>query len=107
MIISTNQQYAVCKGHKYTAWASLDPDDKVDLEASLLTDAEAIGERFAHLYSMARDSFEQRGITSQTLADTLMDLTVYKSAGHDIIPLLNEESGVLTKLNQFVTHFMP
>ena len=99
VIVSTNQKYAVCEGHMYTAWASLDPDDKIDLEARLLTEAETIGEKFAHLCTKARDSFEQRGITPQVLADTLMDLTVYKpgSSCHDIIPLLKEEGGTLMR----------
>ena len=98
-VIATSQQYAVCEGHMYTAWATLDPEDKIDLEARLLTDAEAIGEKFAHLCSMARDSFEQRGITPQMLTDALLDLTVYKpgSSCRDIIPLLNEEGGTLMR----------
>ena len=66
VITSTNLQYAICEGHTYTAWATLDPDDKTDLEARLLTEAETIGVKFAHLCSMARDSFEQRGITPPT-----------------------------------------
>ena len=96
-VIATSQQYAVCEGHMYTAWGTLDPDDKIDLEARLLTDAETIGEKFAHLCSMARDSFERRGITPQMLTDTLLDLTVYKPGRscHDIIPLLKEEGGAL------------
>ena len=98
-VIATSQHYAVCEGHMYTAWATLDPEDKIDLEARLLTDAEAIGEKFAHLCSMARDSFEQRGITPQMLTDALLDLTVYKpgSSCCDIIPLLNEEGGTLMR----------
>ena len=98
-VIATSQQYAVCEGHMYTAWVTLDPDDKIDLEARLLTDAETIGEKFAHLCSMARDSFEQRGVTPQMLADTLLDLTVYKPGRscHDIIPLLKEEGGALVR----------
>ena len=36
---SSSQQYAVCEGQLYTAWASLTPDDKIDLEARLTTDA--------------------------------------------------------------------
>ena len=93
VIISTNQQHAVHEGHMYTAWATLDPDDKIDLKARLLTEAETIGEKFAHLCTKARDSFEERGIAPQVLADTLMDLTVYKpgSSCHDIIPLLKED----------------
>ena len=99
VIISTNQQHAVRKGHMYTPWASLDPDDKIDVEARLLTEAETIGEKFAHLCTKARDSFEERGITPQVLADTLMDLTVYKpgSSCHNIIPLLKEEGGTLKR----------
>ena len=98
-MIATSQQHAVCEGHMYTAWETLDPDDKIDLEARLLTDAETIGEKFAHLCSMARDSFEQRGITPQMLTDTLLDLTVYKpgSSCHDIVPLLKEEGGALIR----------
>ena len=99
VIISANQPHAVREGHMYTAWASLDPDDKIDLEARLLTEAETIGEKFAHLCTKARDSFEERGITPQVLADTLMDLTVYKpgSSCHNIIPLLKEEGGTLKR----------
>ena len=99
VIVSTDQQLAVCEGHMYTAWATLDQDDKIDLDARLLTDAENIGEKFAHLCSMTRDSFEQRGISPQMLADMLMDLAVYKpgSSCHDIVPLLKEEGGALTK----------
>ena len=99
VIVSTDQQRAVCEGHMYTAWATLDQDDKIDLDARLLTEAENIGEKFAHLCSMTRDSFEQRSISPQMLADTLMDLAVYKpgSSCHDIVPLLKEEGGALTK----------
>ena len=99
VIVSTDQQRAVCEGHMYTAWATLDQDDKIDLDARLLTDAENIGEKFAHLCSMTRDSFEQRSISPQMLADTLMDLAIYKpgSSCHDIVPLLKEEGGALTK----------
>ena len=98
-MIATSQQYAVCEGDMYTAWGTLDPDDKIDLEARVLTDAETIGEKFAHLCSMARDSFEQRGVTPQMLADTLLDLTVYKPGRscHDITPLLKEEGGALVR----------
>ena len=98
VVVSTDQQRAVCEGHMYTAWASLDQDDKIDLDARLLTDAEKIGEKFAHLCSMTRDSFEQRGISPQMLADMLMDLAVYKPGSncHDIVPLLKEEGGALT-----------
>ena len=96
MVVSTTQQYYVV-GHMYTAWETLDPDDKIDLEARLLTDAEIIGVKFAHLCTKARDSFEERGIMPRILADTLMDLTVYKpgSSCHDIIPLFKEEGGTL------------
>ena len=52
----------------YTAWASLDPDDKINLEARLLTEAEKIGVKFAHLCTKARNSFEERGISPQKLA---------------------------------------
>ena len=78
MVVSTTQQYVI--SHMYTAWATLDPDDKIDLEARLLTDVEIIGAKFAHLCTKARDSFEERDIMPRILADTLMDLTVYKLA---------------------------
>ena len=93
MIASTDQQ------HVYTAWASLDPDDKINLEARLLTEAENIGAKFAHLCTKARDSFEERGISPQMLTDALMDLTVYKpgSSCHDIKPLLKDEGGTIKK----------
>ena len=99
VIVSTDQKYAICEGHMYTVWASLDPDDKIDLEARLLTEAEKIGVKFAHLCTKARDSFEHRAITPQILADTLKDLTIYKpgSSCHDIIPLLNQEGGTLMR----------
>ena len=48
-VISTSQQHAVCEGHMYTAWVTLDPDDKIDLEARLITDAETIGQEFANV----------------------------------------------------------
>ena len=97
--IATSQQYAVCEGHVYTAWVTLDPDDKIDLEAQLLTDAETIGHEFALLCLKTKDSFEQRGVTPQMLADALLDLMVYKpgSSCHDIVPLLKEEGGALMK----------
>ena len=96
---STSKQYAVCEGHMYTAWGTLDPDDKIDLEAKLLTDAETIGQEFALLCLKTKDSFEQRGVTPQMLTDALLDLMVYKpgSSCHDIIPLLKEEGGALMK----------
>ena len=98
-VIVTSQQYAVCEGHMYTAWVTLDPDDKIDLEARLITDAETIGQEFALLCWRARDSFEQRGITPQTLASALLDLTVYKdpSASSCFIPLLKEKEEVLKR----------
>ena len=98
-VIATSQQYAVCEGHMYTAWVTLDPDDKIDLEARLITDAETIGQEFALLCWKARDSFEQRGITSQTLASALLDLTVYKdpSASSCFIPLLKEKEEALMR----------
>jgi hypothetical protein len=99
-VISTDQQYAIHEDHHmYTTWASLDPDDKINLEARLLTEAEAIGVKFAHLCTKARDSFEERDVRPQMLADTLMDLTVYKpgSSFHGIIPLLKEEDGTLVR----------
>ena len=98
-MISTSHQYAVCEGHMYTAWVTLDPDDKIDLEARLITDAETIGQEFALLCWKARDSFEQRGITPQTLASALLDLTVYKdpSASSCFIPLLKEKEETLMR----------
>ena len=98
-VIATSQQYAVCEGHMYTAWVTLDPDDKIDLEARLITDAETIGQEFALLCWRARDSFEQRGITPQTLASALLDLTVYKdpSASSCFIPLLKEKEETLMR----------
>ena len=98
-MIATSQQYAVCEGHMYTAWVTLDPDDKIDLEARLITDAETIGQEFALLCWRARDSFEQRGITPQTLASALLDLTVYKdpSASTCFIPLLKEKEETLMR----------
>ena len=98
-VIATSQQYAVCEGHMYTAWVTLDPDDKIDLEARLITDAETIGQGFALLCWKARDSFEQRGITPQTLASALLDLTVYKdpSASSCFIPLLKEKEEALKR----------
>ena len=97
VIISTGQQYSISEGHMYTAWESLDSDDKIDLEARLLTDAETIGQEFALLCWKARDSFELRGITPQTLASALLDLTVYKdpSASSCYIPLLKEKEDIL------------
>ena len=98
-VIATSQQYAVSEGHMYTAWVTLDPDDKIDLEARLITDAETIGQEFALLCWKARDSFEQRGITPQTLASALLDLTVYKdpSASSCFIPLLKEKEEALKR----------
>ena len=98
-VVSTRQKFAVCEGHMYIAWVTLAPDDKIDLEARLLTDAEIIGKEFALLCSKIRDSFERRGITPQMLTDTLLDLTVYQpgSSCHDIIPLLKEEGGTLMR----------
>ena len=60
MITSTNQRYAVCEGHMYTAWATLDPDDKTDLEARLLMEAETTGVKFDKLgtISSLHDSSE-------------------------------------------------
>ena len=90
---------AVCEGHMYTAWVTLDPDDKIDLEAKLINDAETIGEEFAHLCWKARDSFELRGITPQTLASALLDITVFKdpSASNCFVPLLKEKEETLTR----------
>ena len=78
VIVSTDQQYAICEGHTYTAWATLDPEDKIDLEARLLNEAESIGVKFAHLCTKARNSFEERRVSPQVLADTLMGLTLLK-----------------------------
>ena len=90
---------AVCEGHMYTAWVTLDPDDKIDLEAKLINDAETIGEEFAHLCWKARDSFELRGITPQTLASALLDITVFKdpSASNCFVPLLKEKEETLMR----------
>ena len=98
-VISSSEKFAICEGHMYVAWGTLDPDDKIDLEARLLTDAETIGQEFALLCLKTKDSFEQRGITPQMLADALLDLTVYKpgSSSHDIIPLLKEDGGTLMR----------
>ena len=98
-MIATSKQYAVCEGHSYTAWGTLDPDDKIDLEARLITDAETIGQEFALLCWKARDSFEQRGITPQTLASALLDLTVYKdpSASSCFISLLKDKEEALKR----------
>ena len=97
VIMSTNQQHAVCGGHTYTAWASLDPDDKIDLEARLLNEAETIGQDFALLCCKARDSFIQRGITPQDLAYVLLDLMVYKPSSNSSVPMLKEKEENLMK----------
>ena len=96
-VISSGQQYAVCEGHVYTAWPSLNPNDKIDLEARLIDDAEAIREDFALLCWRVRDSFEQRDIKPRTLASALLDLTVNEesSNGNSGIPLLKEKEGAL------------
>ena len=98
-MIATSKQYAVCEGHSYTAWGTLDPDDKIDLEARLIIDAETIGQEFALLCWKARDSFEQRSITPQTLASALLDLTVYKdpSASSCFISLLKDKEEALKR----------
>ena len=49
VVISTNQQYAVCEGHMHKAWVTLHPDDKTDLEARLTRHAELMGKQFALL----------------------------------------------------------
>ena len=95
VIISTDQQHAICEPHMYTAWATLNPDDKLDLEAKLLTDAETIGQDFALLCCKARDSFAQRGISPQDLANILLDLMVYKPSSSSSIPLLKEKHETL------------
>ena len=97
VIISTNQRRAVCGGHMYTAWASLDPDDKIDLEARLLNEAETIGQDFALLCCKARDSLIERGITPQDLAYVLLDLMVYKPSTNSSIPMLKEKEETLMK----------
>ena len=96
-VIYSGQQYAVCEGHMYTAWASLNPDDKIDLEARLMDDAEVIREEFALLCWRVRDSFEQRDIKPLTLASALLDLTISEesSNGNSGIPLLKEKEGAL------------
>ena len=98
-MIATSKQYAICEGHSYTAWVTLDPDDKIDLEARLITDAETIGQEFALLCWKARDSFEQRSITPQTLASALLDLMVYKdpSASSCFISLLKDKEEALKR----------
>ena len=92
--ISSSQQYAVCEGQMYTAWASLTPDDKLDLEARLTSDAEAIRKEFALLCWRARDSFEQRNIKPRTLASALLDLTVHEDSS-DSGSLLKEKEKAL------------
>ncbi len=90
MIISANQQYGI--------WASLDLDDKIDLEARLVTDAETMGQEFALLCCQARESFEKRGITPQVLAYVLLDLVVYRpSSSSASIPLLKGDEEILMK----------
>jgi Ran GTPase-activating protein (RanGAP) involved in mRNA processing and transport len=96
VILSTDQQ-DICKRHIYTAWETLDPDDKIDLEARLLTDAETIGQDFALLCCKARDSFARRGITPQDLAHVLLDLLVYKPTSSTSIPLLQNKEETLMK----------
>ena len=94
-VIPIDQPYKVSKDHTYTPWASLDPDDKIDLEARLLTDAETIGHDFALLCCKARDSFTRRGITPQDLAYVLLDLMAYKPSSRTSIPLLEQEKNAL------------
>ena len=96
-VISNGQQYTVCEGHMYTAWVSLNPADKIDLEARLIDDAEAIREEFALLCWRVRDSFEQRGIRPLTLASALLDLTISEesSNGNSGIPLLKQKEEAL------------
>ena len=93
----SSRQYAVCE--PYTAWASLNPADKIDLEARLIDDAEAIRVEFALLCWRARDSFEERDIKPRTLASALLDLKINDdlSNGNDgtCIPLLKEKEGAL------------
>ena len=78
----------------YTAWASLTPDDKLNLEARLTTEAEAIRKDFALLCWRARDSFEQRNIKPRTLASALLDLTVHEDSP-DSSSLLKEKEEAL------------
>ena len=93
---SSSQQYAVCEGQMYTAWASLTPADKIDLEARLIDDAEAIREEFALLCWRVRDSFEQRDVKPRTLASALLDLKINEDASNgNGIPLLKEKEGAL------------
>ena len=96
-MISSSEQYAICEGHMYTVWASLNPDDKIDLEARLIDDAEAIREEFALLCWRVRDSFEQRDIKPLTLASALLDLTISEesSNGSISIPFFKEKEGAL------------
>jgi hypothetical protein len=97
VIVSSDQQFAVCEGHMYTSWASLDEDNKIDLEARLLTDAETIGQDFALLCCKTRDSFTHRGVTPQDLAYILLDLMVYKPTSTTSIPLLKEKEEILMR----------
>ena len=93
---SSSQQYAVCEDQMYTAWEKLTPDGKLDLEARLTTEAEAIRKEFALLCWRARDSFEQRNIKPRTLASALLDLTVHEDSP-DSSSLLKEEEEALMR----------
>ena len=93
---SSGQKYAVCEGQMFTAWASLTPADKIDLEARLIDDAEAIREEFALLCWRVRDSFEQRNIKPQTLGSALLDLKINEDTSNgNSSPLLKEKEGAL------------
>ena len=94
-VISRNQQYAVIEGHMYTAWVTLAPDDKIDLEARLITDAETIRKEFALLCWKVRDSFEQRDIKPRTLASALLDLTIHEDSPDGSCSLLKEKEEAL------------
>ena len=97
VIISTDKQIAVSEGHMYMEWESLDQDNKIDLEARLLTDAETMGQDFALLCCKTRDSFAHRGVTPQDLAFVLLDLMVYKPTSGTTIPLLKEKEDILMR----------
>ena len=97
VIISTDEQIAISEGHMYMEWESLDQDNKIDLEARLLTDAETIGQDFALLCCKTRDSFAHRGVTPQDLAFVLLDLMVYKPTSGTTIPLLKEKEDILMR----------
>ena len=97
VMMSTDEQIAVSESHVYMEWESLDQDNKIDLEARLLMDAETIGQDFALLCCKTRDSFAHRGVTPQDLAYVLLDLMVYKPTSATTIPLLKEKEDNLMR----------